>query len=42
MLKIVFEHCTYQILLYDDMIIKEEVARIEDLEDKSCLYYEVY
>ena len=41
MLKIVFEDCEYIIALYDSMIIREEVDKIEDLEERSCLYYVV-
>lgn len=41
MLKIVFDNCTYEIVLYDCMIVREEVNRIEDLEGRDCLYYEL-
>ncbi len=43
MLRIVFDNeCIYNIRLYDDMIIREEVEKIEDLEGRPCLYYDVY
>lgn len=43
MLRIVFDNeCIYNICLYDDMIIREEVEKIEDLEGRPCLYYDVY
>ena len=41
MLKIIFDNCIYKITLYDDMIVREEVDKIEDLEGKECLYYEL-
>lgn len=43
MLRIFFDNdCVYEIILYDDMIIKEEVGKIEDLEGRPCLYYDVF
>ena len=43
MLRIVIDNeCIYNIRLYDDMIIREEVEKIEDLEGRPCLYYDVY
>lgn len=41
MLVIIFPDCEYNITLYDDMIIKEEVNKIENLMGTECLYYEV-
>ena len=41
MLRIVFDDCEYTIVLYDDMIIREEIDKIEDLMEKDCLYYEI-
>ncbi len=41
MLVIVFPKCEYTIALYDSMIIREEVDKIEDLMGTECLYYEV-
>ena len=42
MLRIVFDdNCVYEIILYDDMIVREEVDKIEDLEGRPCLYYDV-
>jgi hypothetical protein len=41
MLVIIFPDCEYNIALYDDMIIKEEVDKIENLMGTKCLYYEV-
>lgn len=41
MLRIIFDNCTYEIVLYSYMIIREEVDRIEDLEGRDCLYYEL-
>lgn len=43
MLQIVFDdECVYEILLYEEMIPREEVNKIEDLEGRECLYYDIF
>ena len=43
MLVIVFDDETvYEIPLYADMIVREEVDKIEDLEERPCKYYDIF